>query len=348
MSGSEEKKAPPSQRKLSKAREKGQVPASADLVSAMILIVGIIVVYTSWTSYLQIVLATLRSVFDLMLNPADDNMSKGLSQMMSLIGQVIIPLLIIVSATGFMGNIITKKGIVFSLNPIIPDFTRIDPFSGFERILAKRNFIDLAVVLVRCTIWFSISGVLIWFVLPELAMSPVCALPCIGPISYDIIQKLVLIALLMLIVFGVADYFVQVYLFMDQQKMSHSEIKQERKEQQGSPEIVSHRKKEHRRMAMGAGGGKNATKMATLVFASASDEAVALLFDAQNEPIPIVIAKGKGKSSATIMKTASVMKIPVEVDGETTAQLLKIKVGDIVPEKLFRPVAYALVRHGCV
>lgn len=348
MSGSEEKNAPPSQRKLNKAREKGQVASSADLVSALILVVGFIVVYSSWSGYVQVVIATLRNVFDLMRSPSEDNMTKGLFQMMKLMAQVVVPLLIIVSATGFMANIITKKGMIFSLDPIIPDFSRVDPFAGFERLFAKRNMIDLAVVLVRCTFWFSVTVAIIWFALPQIMMSPICELPCIGILSYDLIGKLVVISLLMLLVFGAFDFFLQQYLFIDQQKMSHSEVKQERKEQQGSPEVVSHRKREHRKMAMGAGGGKNAARMATLIFASATEEAVAILFDAVNDPIPIVIARGSGKNAAQIMKTANVMKIPVEIDQETTMQLMKVKVGEIVPERLFRPVAFALVRHGCV
>jgi len=287
-------------------------------------------------------------VFDLMANPSEDNMTKGLFQMMKLLGQVLIPLLVIVSAVGLMANIITKKGIIFSLDPIMPDFSRIDPFAGFERLFAKRNMIDLAVVLVRCTFWFSVSVALIWFAMPEIVMSPVCELSCIGLLSYDLIKKLAVIAVAMLLIFGVFDFFLQHYLFMEQQKMSQSEVKQERKEQQGSPEIVSHRKREHRKMAMGAGGGRNAAKMATIIFASATDEAVAIMFDAVNDPIPTVIAKGKGKASTQIMKTAAMMRIPVEVDPETTLELIKVKVGEIVPERLFRPVAFALVRHGCV
>jgi type III secretion protein U len=348
MSGSEEKNAPPSQRKLNKAREQGQVASSADFVSAMILLVGFIVVYSSWTGYVHVVLATLRNVFDLMANPSEDNMTKGLFQMMKLLGQVLVPLLIIVSATGFMAHIITKKGLIFSLDPVLPDISRIDPFAGFGRLFAKRNMIDLAVVLVRCIFWFSVSVAVIWFAMPEIVMSPVCELSCIGLLSYDLVKKLVVIALVMLIIFGALDFLLQQYLFIEQQKMSHSEVKQERKEQQGSPEIVSHRKREHRKMAMGAGGGRNAAKMATIIFASATDEAVAIMFDAVNDPIPTVIAKGKNKAATQIMKTASVMRIPVEVDPETTLQLIKVKVGDIVPERLFRPVAFALVRHGCV
>jgi type III secretion protein U len=343
---SEEKNAPPSQRKLSKARDKGQVPASADLVGAIVSIIGILYVLGAWPGYLDVVLGSLRNAADVMRDPTEDKLIEGFSGLVGDLMRVMVPLFVIVSSAGLLANIVTKKGIVFSLHPITPDFTRVDPVTGMTRLFSKRNMIDLIAVLLRCTFWFLVAIFLIWFALPSLIMSPVCALPCIGEVTYSLIRDLMIVAIAMLLVFGFIDYLIQQKIFMDEQKMTKTEVKQERKEQQGSPEMTSHRKREHRRLLQGAGGQK-AVRSASIIFV-ASDEAVALVFDPNTDPIPTIVAMGRGKHAETIMKVAERSKIAVEIDPEVTLELLKCKTGEIIPERLFRPVAYALVRHGCV
>jgi type III secretion protein U len=229
-----------------------------------------------------------------------------------------------------------------AFEPLKPDMKRLNPMEGFKRIFSFRNGVDFGLVLVRSCIWFIAAGVVMWWALPAILMSPTCELPCVATTGLDLIRTLMIIAIIMLIVVGLIDLPLQTFMFLREQKMSKTEFKREMKEEQGAPEFVGHRKEQHKSFA--AGGGVTGVRGMTLVFAS-SDHVVAIRFDQNSEPVPIIVAKGTGTHGDSILDTAQAMQVPVEADPMVARELSLVGIGGMVPERLFGPVAMALVRH---
>lgn len=339
---SEEKNLPASQRKLKKAREKGQVASSADFVSALIFSFGIIVVLTMWPRYVEIFTGTMRLALD---NTRREFSTVGLmlaADVASMIGTVLAPLLAIVAGVSFLGHVAHKKGLIFSIDPIKPDFNKLNPAEGFKRIFSYRNFVDFGVVLLRSLVWFTVAMLVIWYAMPQLLASSICEIPCVSAVSYNLIQKLIIIAIVLIIVIGILDLPLQIFMFLRDQKMSRSELKREMKEQEGSPEFAGHRREQHRQLA--AGGGMTGIRNASLVFIS-SGETVAIRYDAESEPVPIVVAKGKGEHGDPILNAAKALGLPIEIDPYVASELINVNIGSMVPERLFRQVALAIVRN---
>lgn len=339
----EEKNLPPSQRKLRKLREKGQVASSSDFVSALIFAFGLVVIVAMWPQYVQVFTSGMRLALDGTRQPGTGVPTIVLMDLARLTIDVLLPLLIAVGSAGVLGHMAFKKGLIVSFEPLKPDMKRVNPAEGFKRIFSFRNGVDFGLVLLRSMIWFIAAGVIAWFALPEILMAPVCELPCVATTGLEFIRKLLVLAIILLIVIGLIDLPLQTFMFMREQRMSKTEFKREMKEEQGAPEFVSHRKEQHRSFA--AGGGVTGIKGMTLVFAS-SDHVVAIRFDQNSEPVPIIVAKGQGTHGDHILDTAQAMQVPVEPNPMVAQELSKVGIGGMVPERLFGPVAMALVRHG--
>ena len=340
----EEKKLPPSQRKLKKAREKGQVANSIDFVNALTLIAGVIVVTISWPRYVELFTGSFRLALDAGTGTASGEAARAVTGIIKLIAQTMAPLLIVVAATGFIAHIVHKKGLIFSIHPIIPDFTRINPAQGFTRIFSAKNFAEFGIALLRCLIWFVTAGFIVWFAMSEILTSSSCALPCVTTTGYELIRKLVVVALVIILAVSILDLPFQIFMFIKEQRMSLTEFKHEMKEMQGAPEFVGYRREQHREMASGGGVGKGSGN-ATIVFVS-SGEAVAIRYDADSQPIPIVVAKGRGVHADPILKAAEQLGTPIEADPRLAIELSRVGIGGMVPEREFKAVALAMVRHG--
>jgi type III secretion protein U len=339
---SEEKDLPASQRKLRQAREKGQTASSTDFVNALALIAGVAVILSSWPRYLDVFTSSLRLALDAASRPARGESLKVVVDVFQLIGQVVLPLFAAVAAAGFLAHLIHKKGLILSTDPIMPDFNRLNPATGFGRMFSMRNFIEFFLALLRCFFWFAVAGAMVWFATPQILMSSSCDIPCVSSTGVDLIKRLLIVALILLIVFGLLDLPFQIFMFSRDQKMSRSEMKQESKEQQGSPEFVGFRREQHRELLSGSGKG---LRGASLIIVS-SGEAVAVYYDPNAQPVPVVVARGRGIHADPILKTAQASGIPIEVDPRLATELFKVGIGSMVPEREFSTVAKALFKHG--
>jgi type III secretion protein U len=168
-------------------------------------------------------------------------------------------------------------------------------------------------------------------------------LPCVSATGLDLIRTLIIIAIILLIVIGLIDLPIQTMLFLREQRMSKTEYKREMKEEEGAPEFVSHRKEQHRTFA--AGGGGTGIRGMTLIFTS-SEHVVGIRYDSKTDPVPIIVVKGAGANGDSILQSAQIMGVPVEPDPFVANELSRVGIGGMVPERLFNPVAMALVRHA--
>jgi flagellar biosynthesis protein len=71
--------------------------------------------------------------------------------------------------------------------------------------------------------------------------------------------------------------------------------------------------------------------------------AVALHYDKSAVPVPRVVAKGRGASGEAILAAAREHGIPIEENAPLAEALAQVKIGDDIPEGLYRAVAEVLI-----
>ncbi len=347
MSGdSEEKTQEPTQHKLRKSREKGQVSASADFVTAMITLIGAIVVYYSASAYVGLFIDSFSLAIITMDGASNAILLKQLFFISNGIINVVAPLAMVLVLVAILANIVHKKGIPFSMHPIKPDMSRISFSKGLKKLFAVRNSAEFGVSMLRIVAWFATAIFIMWLWVGELISAPICGAGCLLEAITTISIWLFVAGCILLIISALVDLPMQVALFKRDQRMSVSEQKRERRDTDGSPEIKSKR----RQLAMeDSQQGKLDIEHTPGLLLVGGDCVVEVRFKSGETPLPVVYLKASGEDAYDVLSIARAEGFPIEEIGDIVSDIYS-SVGKKNPilQRHFGPVANALVKHGMV
>ena len=339
---SQDRNLPASQRKLTKAREEGQVARSRDLghFIAIMACGALLVAGGPWVrGWLeQMLMQGLR--FDSAAVQRPGFMGERLEQLTVSMLWVVLPFGLVMMASAVAGCI-AMGGWNWTLQPIAPNFGKIDPLSGLMGLLSKDKLIDalkgsaLALVLGAIGALYLKSHVD--------AFAGVLAMPlpaALAQAAQTMLGGLVLL-LLALAVFAMIDVPLQRHQHAQRLKMSHQEIKQEHKELEGNQEIKAKlraRMREMTKRRMLA-----AVPKADLVVMNPTHYAVALKYDDGKMAAPRVVAKGADLLALKIRDLAKDSQVPVlQAPALARALYAHAELDREIPAALFAAVAQVL------
>ena len=350
---SEEKTLPPSQQKLNEARKKGQVAQSSDFVQSLTTVAGIFYIILNWKNFSD----TFANLYQLSVISFNDNVTEiGLSIFLTVVFDVmyaIVPFVMMIILIGVVANILDKQGIPFSLEPLKPDFKKVNPAEGFKKLFKKRNMVEFVTSLSKLIFWFVLTGVFVWLFLQTILASIYCSIGCVADSATSAGTLIVATAVVMLLFFGLLDMPLQRFLFTDEQKMGHKEAKREQKEINGSPEFKQHQKSEHRRLiaevsgqAQGSGQIRDGTNGLTMILRG-SESAAGIYFHAEHSKVPALVKVFSGSRFSRDMKAAENKNIPVIFDQALMSDIISsVEVGKAIRERHFEKVARVLIDIG--
>ena len=223
----------------------------------------------------------------------------------------------------------------------MPDFSRLNPLSGFANLVAKKKLLDVLKMVVMTTILLAISTSYLTNGMQGLAM-------LILQPSSSAIQHLTSwltggLALLLLVIFFAAmvDVPLQKLLHGEEMKMSHQEMKEEGKESDGNPQMKAKLRQRQREMAQNS--SVNAVPKADFVVMNPTHFAVAIRYDEKTMGAPRVIAKGGDLLAMRIRDVAKKHSIPV-LESPMLARALyaNAELDQDIPTALFTAVAQVL------
>ncbi len=123
--------------------------------------------------------------------------------------------------------------------------------------------------------------------------------------------------------------------------MTKDEVKDERKNAEGDPVIKN--KQKQKMMQVMASRMLQSVPKADVVVTNPTHLAVALRYNAQESPAPIVIAKGADHLAEKIKEIARQNNVPVRENVPLARALYKaVEIGDMIPEELYKAVATLL------
>ena len=215
-----------------------------------------------------------------------------------------------------------------------PKGSRIDPIKGLKRIFGIQGVIELGKSLLK----LACLGTLAWLWIAT-NLEPVMGLGrgSLGAqLRYALDAAGVLAAMLVagLIVIGVIDYPLQRFQRDRRLKMTHQEMRDEAKQSEGSPEVKMQRRQRQRDLARGSVAG--AMKDAQFVVVNPVHFAVALTYDPERAPAPIVLARGRGETALGMRDLAGEQDLPVlEYPALARAIYYTTKANQTVREELY-------------
>ena len=338
----QEKTEAPSQQRLEKAREEGQVPQSRELATFVVLMTGGAVLWWMAQSLGQTLSGIVRGglQFDSGIARDSAHVMAQLSSQFYTAALALAPFLaMMVLAT--LASPLLLRGWLFSTKAFFPDFKRMNPLTGIKRMFSTQSLVELVKSLAKVGLLGVVAGWLIWSNLDAIFSlsleAPATAVRHMG----DLIGKVFLLASGAIIFIVVLDLPYQLWSFTSKLKMTKEELRQEAKESEGDPQIKARIRAQQREMARHR--MMAAVPTADVVVTNPTHYAVALKYSEGKMGAPRVVAKGADAVAAHIRELAAQNKVPLlEAPPLARALFRHTELGDEIPAPLYAAVAEVL------
>jgi type III secretion protein U len=342
---SEQKSLPPSTKKLQDARKKGQISHSHDFVSAVGAVAAIAYLWTFSANIVGLWRDALLLAVGMQNEPFQVALPQLGAALIALCWRTVVPLLTVAVAAAILANLIINRGLLFSLVPMTPDLEHINPFTGFKRIFALRNWIELAKTVVKGVLLGSTFIIVLAGTLNTLVRLPICGEGCIGFVFGSMAQLLLGIGIAFLLTTGLIDILLQRWLFLREMRMTITESKRELQDQEGNPLVRSARRRQREQQAQEpAIGPRHAT-----LFVRGESVMVGLRYVRGETSVPIVVCRARGTAVRSLLDVATAANIPVVPEAALARSLRrKPRLGSAIANQQFERVARAMLAAGLV
>lgn len=339
-SDQESKTEEPTEKKVRDALDRGRIPVSREAsIFASMAALMVIQAFLIGQGVQQLV-PTLKGFLD---DPDGFRLGTGADaqNLVSVVGlqamRFVLPLVIILVAFGLAASLLQNAPRLV-LERIQPDFSRLSPAKGWSRIFGIQGLVEFAKAVFKLVTVSLVVG----FVLrasearafEAMYTDPVALPEMILTIAMRIVSA-ICIATIVLVAMDLAWARFQ---WRRELRMTRQELKDEHKQAEGDPLIKARlrslaRDRSRRRMIASAA-------KASLVIANPTHYAVALRYQRDENPAPLVLARGMDAVALKIRAVAEENGIPV-IENKALARALyeAVQVDQVIPPEFFRPVA---------
>jgi flagellar biosynthetic protein FlhB len=338
----QEKTEPATPKRLQELREKGQVARSREVPSVAVLITGLLVFYYLGSSIIWQFMDLMKWVFNASdrLRIEEASFQWFIIEIAKRVAHIMAPLLAGIVTVGLASNYL-QVGFLFSLESLTPKFSKLNPLKGLLKIFSKQALVELIKNIVKVTAvgyvtYLTVKGEM-RHIIPMMDMEVWAILSCMGKICFKIMLRTSWI----LIVLAALDYAFQRWDFLQQNKMTKQEVKDEFKQREGDPLVRARVRQVQREMARRR--MMDAVPKADVVITNPSHLAIALEYHSRRMGAPRVTAKGARLMAERIKEIARQHRIPIVENKPLARALFKgVEIGMEIPAVFYKAVAEIL------
>ncbi|QEL13318.1 flagellar biosynthesis protein FlhB [Limnoglobus roseus] len=321
------------------ARKQGQIPFSAELVGAAVLLAGIIALSSFGKPLGEAMLGVFRhdipQAFRGDLTAVDVQMLIARLTLVAL--SALLPILGILLAAGVATSVV-QAGFQITPERLEWKFDRLNPVSGFGRLFSFASVVKGGLGILKV---LAVGGVAYFIVVSRVGVITSLGHGTVGGAvvaSWGLVTRLALYLAAAAVLISIIDYVYQRRRFETQLRMTKQEVKEEAKESDGDPQLKARmrqigRERAKRKML-------SEVPKATVVITNPTHYAVALRYDTTRDAAPVLVAKGAGAFAERIRQLARESGVPVMERPPLARALYKsVKEGQPIPALLFRAVA---------
>ncbi|HSX38603.1 MAG TPA: type III secretion system export apparatus subunit SctU [Chlamydiales bacterium] len=327
-------------KKLKDARKKGQVAKVQDLPAAMTFIVSLGAVIASmgffWTQIGSFMLTIFRAVPNV---GADfNNLAPGyFIYTLQVILQTSLPIMVIVAFVGVIVSFLVI-GPVFSFEAMKFDLKKLNPVEGIKQKFKLKTLVELLKSIAKITGAAIIIYLIIWNSLPQIISTVMMTPLASALVVNDFLTSAAIRVGLFFILVALFDLAFQKQNFAKEMMMEKFELKQEYKDTEGDPLIKGKRREMFREIAYQE--GPSAARRARAIITNPTHIAVALKYNPEEEPAPLILTMGTGLVAERIIKIGVENNVPIMRNVELARDLYtKGKISEYIPEDLYPAVA---------
>jgi len=334
----------PTQHKLDEARKKGELARSADLTTAAaywgFLITGLLAGSYSVTH--------VSTQFMVMMDQADGlsdlifagHATAPVGGMMSSLMSGLAAWFILPAGLALLSLFATRT-LVFSPSKLAFKASRINPISNAKNKFGPSGLFEFAKSMVKLIAYSVVLGLFLQARLPDLEGSLYAEPGGIGALLGKVLVEFMLVVCIVALVIGGIDFLWQHFDHLRKNRMSHQELRDESKQQEGDPHMKSERR---------ARGAQIASEQmmadvpkADVILVNPTHYAVALKWSREPGAAPHCVAKGVDHMALAIRELAAKHDVPIRHDPPTARALYATtRIGDQIDPDHYRAVAAAI------
>lgn len=334
MSGEDEddKQHDPTPQRLREARERGDVPSSADLVSAA-AIGGFLL---SGAIFGPAVMEHFgsRAAAILALRPIQP------SGAVSSAAVAFVPAFAFAAAAA-LGAYVVQNALTLAPDRITPKWSRLDPVANARQRFGISGLVEFAKTATKLLLFSAALGFLLWQRLPEI-LGLVGTAPGVAATAlFRQIRDFLLLSMSILLVTGVLEFFWRRHEHIRRNRMTRQELTDEFRQSEGDPHV----KQARRSMAQAIASNRMMADVpkADVVIVNPTHYAVALRWQRNSRRAPVCVAKGVDHVAARIREAAVLAGVPVRSDPPTARALYAhVRIGEEISREHYAAVAAAI------
>ena len=342
----QEKTEEPTQRRLEKAREDGDVLSSKEMFVFASSAAGLFVVLvlglfsknllTGWSELFsfghpeELLTAKIKNAwqsYELLLTAA------------AFFG---IPcFLFVVGMQAFVGGGLSASGKALGFK-----FEKLNLIKGLGRIFSVKGLVELVKSVAKVVLLTSCVVIFLWFALPDILYLSAGTLENGIGILYRTLLFFILSLLMILFAIGLGDYIWSRHTWLQKLRMTKQDMKEEFKESEGSPEVKARMRRLQMEASQKAAEQSQAienVKDATVIITNPTHFAVAIKYEPSSDDAPVIMAMGKDIMAKRVIEQAELHSKTI-VRSPILARALYFtgNIGQAISEQLYSAVASIL------
>ena len=291
---------------------------------------------TVWEELVQMTTVPLE-VFHL---PYEEALAKCAGLIVDVSLGIVFPVVGLVMGVALM-VLLAETGFLFAPKAAAPKLENLSPTRWFKRVFSMKNLFEFAKNIVKVTVLTGIVWLVFSDYLPVLFQIPKGGLGAMWGVIGSAVGELLLYSAGAFAVVAVLDYLYQKYKWTHEHMMSIDEVKREYKDSEGDPQIRGQRKQLYRELMNQNALGN--VRRAKVLVTNPTHYAVALDYDEEKTPLPVILAKGEGALAQRMIEVAKEEGIPIMRNVPLARALYSEGVeNNYVPRDLLEPVAEVL------
>ncbi|MEQ8844108.1 MAG: flagellar biosynthesis protein FlhB [Phycisphaerales bacterium] len=343
MSDLGEKTEQPTSRRLSDARERGQVAKSMDLSAAIVLSGAFVLIFV----FGPVIAENMASVTRRCLGPdgvasiaAGRGVRADLLSIITAAGRSILPVFLLMFIVAYISGLV-QIGFLLTAKPLEPKLDRLNVIKGIGKLFSKRSLVKAMLDLGKFAIIGGVAYLVVHARISELSSLSGLSVGGALAIALRLLVELAIWCLAVLITLGVIDWSYQKWQRTEDLKMTKQEVQDERKSTDGDPQQKGRRMQLARTIAMQR--ISRDVPEADVVVTNPTHYAVALKYDGDSMNAPRVVAKGADYLALRIRQIAAGAGVAV-VERPPLARALyaEVAVGQEVSAEHYEAVAEVL------
>jgi len=329
----------PTSRRLSDAKEKGNVVRSMEISSwAMLVAAAFAILFLAPWMMVRVTTMSLGFIADAHAYPLDpEHFRLLLARTGGEIGVVIGPLVGLFFLVSLVSTL-AQVGWTFSWEKIQFKFSSMSPMQGVKRIVGLRAVVEFLKGLVKICVVGAVFILVCVPLLGDVETMPLFTIPATLERMHDLALVLTLVALGIMTVLAALDYVYQRWEHISNLRMTKQEVRDEYKQQEGDPQVkkrIAQVRMERSQARMMAAVAK-----ADVVITNPTHYAVALAYDMNTMAAPKLVGKGVDEIAKRIREVADENDIPI-VENPPLARAIyaSVELDQEIPPQYYQAVA---------